>query len=50
MYPKKYVPKRLSKKDRSKQKKMLEKSKSLYYQWVRMNKKLYAKKESSKKK
>ena len=30
MYPKKYVPKRLSKKDRTKQKKMLEKSKRLY--------------------
>jgi len=30
MYPKKYVPKRLSKKDRTKQKKMLEKSKKLY--------------------
>ena len=30
MYPKKYVPKNLSKKDKSKQKKMLKRSKRLY--------------------
>ena len=30
MYPKKYIPKRLSKKDKIKQKKMLEKSRKLY--------------------
>ena len=30
MYPKKYIPKRLSKKDKTRQKKMLEKSKRLY--------------------
>ena len=30
MYPKKYIPKRLSKKDKTRQKRMLEKSKRLY--------------------